>query len=171
MTARLHRIHRSRSARLSCAALLLVVYPACASSSGVAAVEPVEAGVFSQMPDRSFLVVANSRDFAALHRRIHAGRLPTPAPPSIDFQAKIVVVAFMGRRSTTGYAIAFGETATIEGGVATVQLTDRIPAPDTVQGAAMTAPYAIASLSRGDYATVQFVDAAGTVEASIPVTR
>lgn len=158
---------RGRPARLGCAILLLATYPGCASALHVVAVAPVEAGVFSHMPDRSFLVVADGGEFASLYRRIHAGRLPPPEIPSIDFRRKVVVVALMGRRSTTGYAIRFDEEATFEEGRATVRLTERTPAPGTVQGAALTAPYAIASLPRGNYETVQFLDAAGAVVASI----
>ncbi len=151
---------------MGCAALLAGLQPACGDASPVSLV-PMEAGVFSQQHERSFLVCASSADFRALYRRIHSGRMPPPTAPRVDFAEHVVVVASMGARPSTGYGIGFVGTAEVEAGVATVRVSERAPAPDTAQGAAMTAPYAIAALPRGDYEAVRFLDAAGHVIARI----
>ena len=155
--------------RLACigwAALLAGQQPACGAAGAVSLV-PIEAGAFSQQHERSFLVSASSADFGALYRRIHSGRMPPPTAPRVDFAEHVVVIASMGARPTTGYGIGFVGTAQVEEGVATVRVSERAPAAGTVRGAAVTAPYAIATLSRGDYQAVRFVDAAGDVIARI----
>lgn len=157
----------ARLAWIGWAVLLGGQQPACGAAGSVSLV-PVEAGAFSQEHERSFLVSAGSADFSALYHRIHSGRMPPPAPPPVDFAKYIVVVAFMGARPTTGYGIGFA-TVAVGNGVATIRVSERHPAPNTAQGAAMTAPYAIAALPRGDYEAVRFVDAAGDVIAHVPL--
>lgn len=140
----------------------LFVLAACAGQArGPALLEPVEAGPYSQMAARTFAVITQPDEFAALYQRIHAGRLPPRVPPKIDFEHHVVVAAFMGRRSTAGYGIVLNRVASVRDGVVTIAFAETRPSPDTGQAAVMTAPYAIAALPRGDYAAVRFVDADG----------
>jgi len=149
--------------------LALALPPAEAADSS--RLVPLESGNHSNAVDRSFQVLFDQPAFNKLHRNVHSGRLPPPASPQVDFDRFVVVAAFMGQRSTLGYRIGFGDAVAFEGGTASLPVTERGPPPGTVQGQAITTPYAIAALARGDYKEVAFVDPNGAVLQRVTVRR
>ena len=152
--------------RAGCAAVLLVAV-ACSGAPRTTVLESIETGVLSGVSDRSFRVIGNGRDFVELYRRIHAGRLPPREPPSVEFTDRVIVVGFMGGCPTTGYTIGFDATVKVVEGAAIIRVIEDRPAPGTMQGAAMTAPYAIGALARGDYDIVRLVDSNGESIATV----
>ena len=93
---------------------LAVLAATCASTSGHGAattVTRVEAGVYSALGERAFLVIESSEDFARWYQDLHAHRLPPPAVPRIDFRQHLVLVVAMGHRSTGGYSIRIADAA------------------------------------------------------------
>lgn len=142
--------------------ILLAVLAACASTAEMP-LAPVESGAQSNVSDQSFYVLVDPESFRALHASIHAQVLPPRPPPAIDFKKRIVLVAFLGTRPTGGYAIGFGDTATVEGKVATVTVVVDPPPADAILPTMVTTPYALATLRRGDYDQVVFVDSSDSV--------
>ena len=152
--------------RLACGAGVV----ACAAGAGLTPVlEPLERGGQSGVTERSFLLVGDERTFRALYASVHAKRMPSPRPPDVDFDANVVVAAFLGTRSTGGYRTAFGAVA-VEGGVARIVVVEEGPPAEALLTQAMTAPYAMATVSRGNLRAVELVDGMGAVvlHASLP---
>ena len=137
---------------------------ACAAgaSSTRSALEPLESGGQSGVADRSFLVIGDEPTFRALYASVHANRMPSPRPPDIEFDAHVVLVAFLGGRSTGGHRTGFG-MVTVEGSVARVWVVEESPPADAVLTQATTTPYAMATLARRDLKAVELVDGTGAV--------
>ncbi len=126
------------------------------------ALEPLEGGGQSGVAERSFLVVGDDRTFRALYASIHAHRLPSPRPPDVAFGTHVVLVAFLGTRSTGGHRAGFGAVV-VEGDVARVAVVEQSPPADALLIQAMTTPYAMATLVRANIRTVELVDGTGAV--------
>ena len=124
--------------------------------------DPLEGGGQSGVAERSFLVVADERTFSVLYASIHAHRMPSPVPPDIEFGTHVVLVAFLGTRSTGGHRTGFGAIV-VEGDVARVAVVEQSPPADALLTQAMTTPYAIATLARANLRTVELVDGTGAV--------
>jgi hypothetical protein len=71
--------------------------------------------------------------------RIHAHLNPSPSAPSVDFGNSVIVLAAMGTRPTTGYAVTIEEVHRHEHRLL-VMLTERSPGPRCLTGQALTAP-------------------------------
>ena len=141
---------------------------ACAAGEPVT-LAPLESGGQSGVVDRSFRVVADENAFRELHASVHALRLPPRRPPDVDFEAHVVLVAFLGRRSTGGYGMGFGE-ARVEGGLVRATVIERSPPEGAILTQAITTPYAMATLPRDGIEAVELLDGNGTVllRASLP---
>ena len=131
---------------------------------------PVESGVQSNVTAQAVNVVSHIDSFRRLYADIHAHVLPPRRPPAIDFDKDVALVAFLGRRSTGGHGISFGDTVTINDRVATVSVIVRSPPADAVLPSLVTTPYAIATLKRGDYDLVVFADSSGTELGRVALT-
>ncbi|MDE0348346.1 MAG: protease complex subunit PrcB family protein [Gammaproteobacteria bacterium] len=123
---------------------------------------PLESGSQSGVAERSFLVVGDVRTFRTLYASVHAHRMPSPRPPDVDFEAHVVLLAFLGARSTGGHRTGFGILA-VEGGVARVPVVEQSPPAGALLTQAMTTPYAMATLARANLHTVELVDGTGAV--------
>ena len=137
---------------------LPMVPTACAADRAELAVAPIELGALSHEENQTFLVLSSEDEFAAVYQAIHSGRIPSKQPPSVDFENSFVLVAFMGLRTSTGYAISFAEGAVISDGVAHVIAIQDSPPPGAIVGTAMTSPYAMAQIGRGDFGALVFLD-------------
>ena len=124
--------------------------------------KPLEGGAHSGVAERSFRVVGDERTFGTLYASVHAHRMPPPRAPDVDFDTHVVLVAFLGSRSTGGHGTGFGAAA-MEGGVARVAVVERAPPAGAVLTQAMTTPYAFAALARQNVRLVELVDGAGLV--------
>ena len=142
---------------------------ACAGHAGELTVESIERGAFSNQDTRRVRVLSSEGEFRAAYRAVHAGQVPPKQAPSVDFDEVVVLMAFMGSKTSTGYSLSFGETAMVSGGVAHVTVIEARPPPGAVVGAAMTSPYAMARIARGSYDSLVFLDEAGEVIARFAV--
>ena len=144
---------------------------ACASGEPVA-LAPLESGAQSGVTERSFRVVVDENAFRELHASVHSLRMPPPRPPEVDFAANVVLVAFLGRRSTGGYGIGFGE-ASVEHGVARATVVKWSPSPGAILTQAITTSYAMATLPRDGIEVVELVDDGGAIllRTSLPPAR
>ena len=120
-------------------------------------VQTVEAGSFSG-PDRAFLVIEDETKLRRIHRDVHAHTSLPPPLPMFDFEHDLALLAFMGQRSTAGYAIEFDSPAQVRGGVAYVRVVEQTPPPGAALATVITSPYVMARLRRGEFGAVKFID-------------
>lgn len=102
-------------------------------------------------------VVRGAEDWATLWaviRQRHRESPPTP-PPAVDFQTRVVLVAGMGPRPSTGYGIGITEVRRTESGIVATVL--RYTPGVCVLGMAVTEPVHAVSIPRAD-APVQFIE-------------
>ncbi len=145
---------------LACGAGLVACAAGTPSTSTL--LEPLEGGGQSGVAERSFRVIGDERAFRALYAAVHANRMPSPRPPGVEFDAHVVLAAFLGTRSTGGHHTGFGPV-TVEGGVARVSVAEESPPAGAVLTQATTTPYAMATLARSDLKAVELVDGKGAV--------
>ena len=139
---------------------MLAISVACATPQHLPLLK-VEAGTLSNVETRSFRVVSDLESFRQLYATIHGQVLPPPTPPAVDFDSHIALLVFLGRRSTGGHRVGFGDTAEVSDGIATVPIVEQSPPANAALAQVVTTPYAIAMLGRGDYKEVVFADTAG----------
>lgn len=138
----------------------LLTHSSCIGVGASPKLELLEAGPLGGVQQRSFVVVGSSGEFQQLYELVHAGRRPKKEVPEIDFSTHMVLAAFGGLHSTTGFSIEFGDIA-IDGETARVSVVEHRPAAGTIQGTAITSPYAMAILTRLSLSSVTFVDELG----------
>lgn len=141
---------------------LMVATCAGMDGQGEMTVTHVEAGVYSSLRERAYLVFDGAEDFALWYRELHAHRMPAPPVPRIDFREHLAVAVSMGHRPSGGYGIRFSGV-TWDDDTINLTVVERQPAPGTAQIAVVTSPYAIAAVARGELAEVVFVGAEGQV--------
>jgi hypothetical protein len=142
--------------------LLALFFPSCAfaqepptptAAPPAAAGAPVPFSTVVRGADLAFSakpleVVA--RDDAAwkdLWQRMHAGFVPAPPLPSIDFERDVAVAVFAGERPTAGYAI---EVAAAERAGPDLVLTirEKRPPPGAILAQTITHPYHVVRVPR-----------------------
>jgi len=101
----------------------------------------------SGIDTRERRVVDNANDWQAIWRRIAQNQQPEPAPPTIDFNSDVVVLASMGTQSSGGFSVA------IEGVYRTadklyVVVREASPGKNCMTTAALTAPVAAVRMQR-----------------------
>ena len=129
----------------------------------------IESGIQSGFLEDSLRVIGDTEGLLHIYRRIHTHGSGLSSVRELDLHSHVALFAFMGARPTTGYHIGFGDVATIADQVATVRVLKTRPRPGANMGQAITTPYAIATLARGDYRSVVFVDQAGARMARYPL--
>ena len=122
----------------------------------------VEAGVHSAVHERAYLVIERADDFALWYRGLHAHRLPVPPAPGVDFGRRLALAVSMGRRASGGYDVRLSDPV-LDGDTVKVTVLEGRPAPATAQITLVTSPYAIATVARGEYDKVAFVEPGGQV--------
>jgi hypothetical protein len=84
-------------------------------------------------------VIATDADWAAAWAQIFAGHTPTPARPHVDFSRDVVILAAMGTRPSTGFAVTIDEVR-VHAGSFYVRVTERSPGRNCGVGHAITSP-------------------------------
>ncbi len=120
----------------------------------------IERGVHS-FAQESYRVIQDEVNLRAIFAEIRAKDVSPRPIPEVDFDRFVVVAAFMGERSTTGYSVDFAEKTRQSDDVLFVTVLASSPKPGMLLGGMVTSPYAIASFERGGYDAVMLVDAEG----------
>jgi hypothetical protein len=100
-------------------------------------------------------VIASNDEWAAAWAQIHDGRTPLPARPDIDFTQDVVILAAMGTRPSTGFAVTINEVR-VHAGTFHVRVTERSPGRSCGVGNAITSPVHAVRASR-QATSAQFV--------------
>ena len=149
--------------------LACLLWFGCQNANSQLQIDVLESNAFSGNNDRKarFMVISDSSGFADVYARTRSHKLKKPQAPSLDFDKKRVLVAFMGQKSTAGYRITFAETLTRSGDTLVVTVNMQSPPQGAVLAQVITSPYAMATVERGDYTKIRFVDEDGTTLATI----
>jgi len=89
------------------------------------------------------------RDAAAWSRLWARMARDGSAPPAVDFERQIVLVAFMGERRTGGHAILI-RAAELEDGALVVTVRETVPPPGAITTQMLTAPFHAVAVARTD---------------------
>ncbi len=84
--------------------------------------------------------------------------LTVPPLPSVDLERETLVAIFLGTQPTGGYGLEV-ETVTVEGGDLYVDVVETSPAADAIATQALTNPWVLLRVPRGDVDAVWFRDA------------
>jgi len=114
-------------------------------------------------PHLQFMVISDRSHFVEIYTNLHAETLPKPSLPEVDFATQRVLVAFMGQKSTAGYAIQFEEIIVQRDDNIEVTVRRRIPPPGAILAQIVTNPYVMAVVDKGAYTQVKFVNEDGHV--------
>ena len=115
---------------------------------------PPDGGAFSGYEQPTTLVVRDREAWQSAWSQVSRGRNPVPPLPSIDFSTQMIVVAALGAKPTSGYAVEF-TGASVSNDIVTVEATSVSPGTRCVTLQVITYPVDIARLPRRDGA-VQF---------------
>ena len=112
------------------------------------------------VPERR--IITDGAEMAAVWAKIHAGQTPVPAVPGIDFAEEMVLVAALGAKPSSGYAIRI-DSVTVRGGRLEAFVRQSRPASGCVLLAVITAPVDLARLPRlgGDVSYREAVEVRG----------
>jgi hypothetical protein len=108
------------------------------------------AGIFrfnSGIRDSTFTTIRDAVRWEEMWRRLSAQHGPARSPPPIDFQKEMAVVATLGERRTTGYAITI-EAVMDRGAYLEALVWRRAPGRDCGVGGMVTAPADVAIVPR-----------------------
>ena len=96
-------------------------------------------------------------------RALHAGRLPAPGAPEVDFARALVVWVSLWRRPTGGYSVELPGAAR-RGSELVVELESHGPSPGAMLAQVVTSPFALVAVPRpeGVRAVVVVLDGAAT---------
>ena len=123
---------------------------ATSDSLPIRRLEPSIAGIYrfnSGIRDSTFTTIRDVIRWEDVWRRLSAQHRPARSPPPIDFQKEMAVVATLGERRTTGYAITI-EAVSDRGAYLEAHVWRRAPGRDCGVGGALTAPADVAIVPR-----------------------
>jgi hypothetical protein len=100
---------------------------------------------FSGVPESTHFVVRDSVHWMQTWTTIHRPFIPAPAPPHIDFQREMIVVAALGNRPSEGYDVLLERAVEDSTGIE-VDVRVSAPASGCPVGAATTQPVDLARI-------------------------
>ncbi len=105
----------------------------------------------------AFRLVRDEPELRSLWNRLQGAVLTLPPLPRVDFGRETILVVMMGQRPTGGYSVDV-QGVTLEGGDLFVDVRLREPAPDAITTTALTSPWAMIRVLRGDVPAAWFRD-------------
>jgi len=110
--------------------------------------------LYSGIEDRRRQVIRTEAEWTAFWQQFHAGHVPAPAAPQVDFTRNLVVVASMGQQRTGGHEIRLEGANRVDDGLL-VLVTEARPGPGCPVTQALVQPVVVARVPRVD-GPVQF---------------
>jgi hypothetical protein len=113
--------------------------------------------------------LSDQKQLDALMDRLFKGtRIPSQVGPDIDFSAEGVLVVWMGRKTSGGYALELAaDRAEIEDHTARVPVRWIEPAKGAMVTQIMTDPYLMVRLAKGGYDKIVVIDADGAIRVEV----
>lgn len=108
--------------------------------------------------DSSFRLISDAAGLREAWSSAHGSLLTPPAVPQVEFSRETVLALFMGSQPTGGYGISV-QRMTQEGGEIYADVRFSEPAPGTMTSQALTSPWQMVRILRGNVAAVWLRDA------------
>jgi hypothetical protein len=121
------------------------------------------AGGYSGVNEASNKMITSMEEFYELWKQTYANRRPQPAIPEVNFEESVVIACFMGMRNTGGFAIKVSEVRK-SGTTLEVVITQSSPGRNCMVTEALTQPFYIGKVSKGDIKDASFSTKSETVE-------
>src|SRR5512139_1759388 len=102
---------------------------------------------FGGLATRARLVIRDAASWSNLWQQMTRTSQPRPPVPAVDFASDVVIVAAMGTKSSGGYAIRIDDVRVADGD-AWIAVTEESPGSGCATTAVLTAPVAVAVVSR-----------------------
>jgi PrcB C-terminal len=108
-----------------------------------------EGGQASGVEQAEYALISNADQLLSFWNRAYGAQLTVPSVPDVDFRRETILAAFMGTKPSGGYGLAV-ERVTLEGNDAYIDLTETQPAADAITTQALTSPWVMLKILRGD---------------------
>lgn len=121
-------------------------------------VEAVDEGTMGALVEEHREVITDAETFETRWNALHSHRNEPPAPPAVDFDERMVVLAALGQRPTGGYRITLDRAVhDKEEGVVELILREVRPGQGCMVQQVLTFPYLLATVEAVD-ASYTFVE-------------
>jgi hypothetical protein len=108
-----------------------------------------EGGQATGVEQPLYALIANEDQLLNFWNRAYGSQLNIPPLPNVDFRRETIVAAFAGTKPTGGYGLSVDEV-TLEGNDAYIDLTEIQPPADAMTTQALTSPWIMLRILRGD---------------------
>lgn len=104
--------------------------------------------------------IADETEFLNVWNKAHGSQLTVPVLPDIDFDRETLVAVFMGQKPTGGYGVDIQDISLDDNNVY-INMGFREPAAGAITTQALTSPWVILRILRGDVNAAWFRDPVG----------
>ena len=159
---RSERIIRATVALVTLAALYFTASGGKPSMEHTLSYTVLETGKDAAFSERkpSLLLFTEEGNFDRFCASLHINQVPVPVPPAVDFNENVVAFISYGQKNTGGYSIDVLRVFTARDTLF-IKAQGRQPLPDSFQIQVLTHPYAMLSITRGDFKSVDLIDERG----------
>ena len=109
----------------------------------------------------SFQLITNDAQLSAVWNRAYGSRLTPPSLPDVNFRRETILAVFLATKPTGGYGLEV-EDITLEGSDVYTDLRTTEPAEGAITTQALTTPWVLIRVLRGNVDAAWFRDAAGS---------
>ncbi|NBB99582.1 MAG: protease complex subunit PrcB family protein [Bacteroidetes bacterium] len=126
-------------------------------------IEAIDAGAMGAVAEERRDVITDAGALEARWNALYSHRSEVPAPPSINFDERVVAFASLGQRPTGGYRVELARAVHNEDrGVVELTVREVTPGPSCMVQQVLTFPYLLAAVEAVD-APYEFVEGAPRV--------
>ena len=130
----------------------LVDFP---SDAAPVAFETVKQARYCGVQDKRSLLLRSEEAWTSLWQEVGSNQMPAPALPEVDFGSQVLIACFMGAQNTGGYGLEI-QRIQVKGKTAFVSVKHSKPGPNCFVTEAITQPYQIVSLPKGQLSEAVF---------------
>lgn len=106
-----------------------------------------------------YALISNAEQLLSFWNQAYGSQLTIPSLPDVDFRRETIVAAFVGTKPSGGYGLTV-ERVTLEGNDVYLDLTETSPPADAMTTQALTSPWIMLRILRGDINAAWFRNAA-----------
>jgi hypothetical protein len=117
-----------------------------------------EGGQATGVEQPQYALISNAEQLLTFWNRAYGAQLSIPPLPDVDFRRETIVAAFAGTKPSGGYGITV-ERVTLEGNDVYLDLNEITPSSDTLTTQALTSPWIMLKILRGDINAAWFRNA------------
>jgi hypothetical protein len=118
-----------------------------------------EGGQATGAEQPQYALISNAEQLLSFWNQAYGAQLNIPSLPDVDFRRETIVAAFAGTKPSGGYGLTV-ERVTLEGNDVYLDLNEIVPASDTMTTQALTSPWLMLRILRGDINAAWFRNAA-----------